>query len=79
VSGTYHLTSSVGYQLRIADLVVKVVPLSKDNIGKGVTMQPITINHQYPTRIAQYITYNKIKQNVRLLDAICTGACLAQG
>jgi hypothetical protein len=42
-------------------------------------MQPITINHQYPTRNAQYITYNKIKQNVRLLGTISTGACLAQG
>jgi hypothetical protein len=39
-SGTYHSTSTVGYQLRIADLIVKGVQLSKDNIWKGATMQP---------------------------------------
>jgi hypothetical protein len=53
VSGTYHLTSTVGYQLRIADLVIKVIPLSKVNIGKGATMQPIITNQQDPTRNAQ--------------------------
>jgi hypothetical protein len=50
VSGTYHSTSTIGYQLRLADLVIKVIQLSKDKIQKGVTMQPITINQQYPTR-----------------------------
>jgi hypothetical protein len=39
VSGTYHLTSTVGYQLCIADLVVTIIPLSKANIGKGATMR----------------------------------------
>jgi hypothetical protein len=53
VSGTYHSTSTVGYQLRIADLVVKAIPLSKVNIRKGATMQPIIINQQDPTRNAQ--------------------------
>jgi hypothetical protein len=62
MSGSYHSTSTVGYQLRIADLVVKVIPLSKNNVVKGTTMQPITISHKYSTRNAQYITYNKIEQ-----------------
>jgi hypothetical protein len=56
MSGTYHSTSTDGYQLRIAVLVVKIIQLKKDNIWKGVIMQPITINQQYPTRNAQYIT-----------------------
>jgi hypothetical protein len=33
-SGTYHLTSTDGYQLSIAHLVVKVIHLNKD-IRKG--------------------------------------------
>jgi hypothetical protein len=44
VSRNYHSTATVGYQLRIADLVVKVIQLSKDNVRKGATMQSITIN-----------------------------------
>jgi hypothetical protein len=53
VSGTYHSTSTIDYQLRIADLVIKVIPLSKVNIGKGATVQPITVNQQDPTCNAQ--------------------------
>jgi hypothetical protein len=53
VSGTYHSTSTVGYQLRIADLVVKAMPQRKVNIRKGATMQPIIINQQDPTRNTQ--------------------------
>jgi hypothetical protein len=49
VSGTYHSTSTDGYQLRIAVLVVKNNTTNKDNIRKGDTMQLITINLQYPT------------------------------
>jgi hypothetical protein len=58
-SGTYQSTSTVGYQLRLADLVVKVIQLSKDKIWKDATMQPITINQQYPKHNAQYITWKK--------------------
>jgi hypothetical protein len=53
VSGTYHSTSTVGYQLSLADLVVKVIPLSKGKIRKGATMQPITINENDPISNAQ--------------------------
>jgi hypothetical protein len=53
VSGTYHSTSTIAYQLRIADLVIKVIPLSKVNIRKGAIMKPIIINQQDPTRNAQ--------------------------
>jgi hypothetical protein len=35
--------------ITMIDLVIKVIQLSKDNIRKGVTMQPITITQQYPT------------------------------
>jgi hypothetical protein len=49
---TYHSTSTISCQLRIADLVIKVIPLSKVNIRKGATMQPIIINQQDPTRNA---------------------------
>jgi hypothetical protein len=42
-SGFYHSTSTDGYQLRIAVLVIKIIQLNKDNIWKGATMQPITI------------------------------------
>jgi hypothetical protein len=59
VSGTYHSISIDGNQLCIADLVVKVIQLHKDSIWKGTTMQPITINQEYPIRNAQYITDNK--------------------
>jgi hypothetical protein len=72
VSGTYHSTSTDGYQLGIAVLVVKIMQLKKDNIWKGATMQPITTNQQYPTRNAQYITckQNKIKQLMLDLKAL---------
>jgi hypothetical protein len=53
VSGAYHSTSTIGYQLHIADLVINVIPLSKVNIRKGATKQPIIINQQGPTRNAQ--------------------------
>jgi hypothetical protein len=62
-SGTYHSASTDGYQLRIAVLVVKIIQLIKDNIRKGATMQPITINQQYPTRTCTiHHIQNKIKQ-----------------
>jgi hypothetical protein len=53
MSGTYHSTSIIGYQLCIADLVIKVIPLSKVNIEKGATKQPIIINQQDPIRNVQ--------------------------
>jgi hypothetical protein len=55
-SGTYHLTTTDGYQLRIAHLDVKVIQLHKDSIWKGTTMQPISIIQEYLIRNAQYIT-----------------------
>jgi hypothetical protein len=63
MSETYHSASTDGYQLRIAVLVVKIIQLIKDNIRKGATMQPITINQQYPTRTCTiHHIQNKIKQ-----------------
>jgi hypothetical protein len=56
VSGTNHSTFNDGYQLRIAVLVVKIIQLNKGNVRKGATMQPITINRQYPTHNVHYIT-----------------------
>jgi hypothetical protein len=58
MSETYHSTSTDGYQLRIAVLVIKIIQLNKGNVRKGATMQPITINRQYPTRNVHYITCN---------------------
>jgi hypothetical protein len=43
VSGTYHSTSTDGYQLRLEHLVVKVIHLQQGDIQKGTTMQCITI------------------------------------
>jgi hypothetical protein len=44
VSGTYHSTSTDGYQLHIAHLVDKDKYIyNKDNIQKGTTMQLVTI------------------------------------
>jgi hypothetical protein len=56
VSGTYHSTSTSGYQLRIAHLVVKVIHLQQGDIWKGATMQPITSSSSKdPIHSAQYI------------------------
>jgi hypothetical protein len=55
-SETFHSTSTDCYQLCIAVLVVKIIQLNKGNVRKGATMQPITINRQYPTHNAHYIT-----------------------
>jgi hypothetical protein len=79
VSGAYHSASIDGYQLRITVLIIKIIQLIKDNIRKGATMQPITINQQYPTRT--YIIHhmqNKII-HVSSTGATCTGASLAHG
>jgi hypothetical protein len=72
VSGTCHSTSTDGYQLRIAVLVIKIIQLNKANVRKGATMQPITINRQYPTGNAHYITHNwnKIKQFMLALQVL---------
>jgi hypothetical protein len=44
MSGTYHSSSTNGYQLRIAHVVDKHKYFyNKDDIRKGTTMQPITI------------------------------------
>jgi uncharacterized iron-regulated protein len=54
VSGTYHSTSTGGYQLRIAHLVIKVIHLQQGNVQKGTTMQPITSSSfKDPIRSAQ--------------------------
>jgi hypothetical protein len=42
-SGIYHSSSTDGYQLSIAHLVIKVVQLHKDSVWKAAIMQPITI------------------------------------
>jgi hypothetical protein len=60
VSGIYYSTSTVGYQLRIADLPVKVVHLSKDNIRKSAYNLSSLINKTLYV-MHKYITYNKIK------------------
>jgi hypothetical protein len=45
VSEIYHLSSTHGYQLSIAHIVDKHKYFYyKDDIRKGTTMQPITIN-----------------------------------
>jgi uncharacterized iron-regulated protein len=41
-SGTYHSTSTGGYQLRISHLVVKVIHLQQGDIRKDTIMQHIT-------------------------------------
>jgi hypothetical protein len=42
MSGIYHSTSTDGYLLSIAHLVIKVIQIHQDSIRKGDTMQPIT-------------------------------------
>jgi hypothetical protein len=72
-SGTYHSASIDSYQLRIAVLVIKNAQLIKDNMKKGATMQPITINQQYPTHACTiHHMQNKITQfmlDLRVLHA----------
>jgi hypothetical protein len=47
VSGTYHSTSTDGYQLRIEHLVDKDKYIyNMGNIWKGTTMQPITVTQE---------------------------------
>jgi hypothetical protein len=71
VSGTYHSTSTDNYQLRIAVLAEKNTELIKDNMRNGATMQPITINQQYPTRTCTiHHIQNKITQFMLDLRAL---------
>jgi hypothetical protein len=60
MSGTYHSTSTIGYQLRIADRVIKVVHLSKDTIRKGACNLSSSIKKNLHV-MHKYITCNKIK------------------
>jgi hypothetical protein len=80
VSGTYHSSSIDVYQLNIAHLVDKHKYFyNKDDIRKGITMQPVTIIHD-PTRNAQS-THAKISKTSHVnqsIGSICTSACLAQ-
>jgi hypothetical protein len=52
-SGTYHSTFTGVYQLSIAHLLGKHKDIyNKDDIRKGTTIKPITINRQDPTHNA---------------------------
>jgi hypothetical protein len=67
VSETYHSTLSTTHN----SYSRKNNTTSKDNIRKGATMQPITINQQYPTHTCTiHRMQNKIKQFMLDLRAL---------